>query len=302
MPLDYEIDGKGKVLVPVIDDYAHWFSQFTRRVFYANEFSMDDRLEAPENFSAWLDTARADDFFQEAALNQLERVHRDMTVLADDLAAAAMQGNKPGADKYGTFIGLYDSFIQQLRHIEQDCIFADFGIDPPSGLRNRKAMVRDMERELERRSRRGRPFCVALAHIDNYDMIADVADEAQLREVIGTIGRLIRACLRSFDDAYRSEGNEFVVSLKHSDTAGGMVVFNRLRNMIQREKVSISGADGTEIPLTMSYCVAEPLPGDTLDDLMKHMRSDLAEYRDEGDKGVEYHEQSPLQRYIKSQE
>ena len=56
------------------------------------------------------------------------------------------------------------------------------------------------------------------------------------------------------------------------------------------------------MPVTMSYCVAEPVPGDTLDDLLDNMRRDLSQWDEKADQAVEYTEQSPLQRFIEDDE
>ena len=167
----------------------------------------------------------------------------------------------------------------------------------PAGLRSQHAMEIDIARELERRARRGNPFTLALARIDNYDEFRSIIDPAQHKQVFGTLGRLIKKCVRSFDDAYRSGDCEFIMSLKHAVSVGGTAAVNRLRGFLADEQIVIR-VDGREIPLTMSYCVAEPVPGDTLEELLSNMRQDLDKWDEGGDQAVEYHEQSPLQRYI----
>jgi len=44
--------------------------------------------------------------------------------------------------------------------------------------------------------------------------------------------------------------------------------------------------------------VAEPVPGDTLDELLANMRRDLDKWDEDGDTALEYQEKSPLQRFI----
>jgi diguanylate cyclase (GGDEF)-like protein len=160
-------------------------------------------------------------------------------------------------------------------------------------------MVVELERELERRARRGRPFSLALASIDNFDIIREHATEEQLKTILATLGRLIHKCIRSFDDGYRSGEAEFIMSLKHADAAGGATAINRLRSYLDQEKMTVPDGAGNMVLLTMSYCVAEPVPGDTLDDLMKNMRLDLERYREDGNTSLQYYEQSPLARLIR---
>jgi diguanylate cyclase (GGDEF)-like protein len=187
----------------------------------------------------------------------------------------------------------------QMRRLQHDVARADSGIDPASSLRNKKAMVVELERELERRARRGRPFSLAMASIDNFEVLRNHATEAQLKHIFATVGRLIHKCIRSFDDGYRSGESEFVMSLKHADSAGGTTAINRLRSYLDQEKLTVPDGQGNMAPLTMSYCVAEPVPGDTLDELMKNMRQDLERYREGGNTALQYYEQSPLTRLIR---
>lgn len=299
MPLKYnEIDDKLKSIGPVMDDIGEWYGRVVRRLFYADHYEPGHTPPLLESFGHWMDGARQDDFFAEETLRQLENTYADLQKAMDDIAVGA-----PDITRFDEFTDMYHIFLLQMRRLEHDCMLADFGMDAMSGLRSRKAMYHDLERELERRSRKGKPFSLALAQIDNYDQIITIIDDARLREIMATLGRLILLCVRSFDDAYRSSECEFVMSLKHADTAGGTAAITRLRTLLQAEKIIISGrdADGKthNFPLTMSYCVAEPLPGDTLDMLMENMRADLGKYSDGADTAMEYVEQSPLQRFVR---
>lgn len=176
----------------------------------------------------------------------------------------------------------------------------DTGLDVSTGLRSKKAMVIDLEREMERRARRGKPFCLALARIDNYEHIQELVSEERHREIVFAVARLIKKCIRSFDDAYRSGDGEFIMCLKHSDMGGGAAATTRLRRFLEEEQIMIQDEKGRSFPLTMSSCVAEPLPGNSLDELMANMRNDLLRFNNEapGNATLEYFEQSSLSRYI----
>ena len=60
--------------------------------------------------------------------------------------------------------------------------------------------------------------------------------------------------------------------------------------------------EGKEFPITMSFCIAEPVPGDDVNVLIANMRQDLDRYEDDGDgnTALEYIELSPLKRFIDS--
>lgn len=297
MALDYEIDNKLKSISAVVDEHAEWFGRATKRIFYPQAFKDEDKLAVPERFPEWLKEAAGYDFIEPVTLSDLKRIFEELHIVATGLADKAAYGEEPvGLKEFDDFTSLYENFVFKLRRLEHDCALSDSGLDVDTGLRSQKAMEIDIARELERRARRGNPFTLALARIDNYHEFRDEIDSRQLKDLLHTLGRLIKKCIRSFDDAYRCGEAEFIMSLKHSEAAGGTAAVNRLRRFLADENIVLNVGDKT-YTLTMSYCVAEPVPGDTLDDLLKNMRFDLDKWN-EGDMALEYHEQSPLQHFI----
>lgn len=298
MPLDYEVDSKLKALAPVIDEHAEWFGRATKRMFFAQAFKGEEKLSVPDSFQKWASEARAYDFIEEVTLNDLKKVFEELHIVATGLMDKTAHTNELITLKeYDDFTSLYENFVFKLRRLEQDCAMVDSGLDVDTGLRSNNAMEIDVRRELERRARRGNPFTLALARIDNYDDFGMLIDKDQHKKIFDTLGKLIKKCIRSFDDGYRLGEAEFLMSLKHSEAAGGTAAVNRLRSFLANEKLQID-VEGKKIPLTMSYCVAEPVPGDTLEELLHNMRCDLDKWDEGGDQAVEYQEQSPLARYI----
>jgi len=298
MPLDYEIDSKLKALAPVIDEHAEWFGRATKRVFFPQAFKGQEKLGVPESFQKWAKEAENYTFIEKVTLYDLKKLFEELHIVATGMTDKVAYSNELVTLKeFDNFISLYENFIFKLRRLEYDCAMVDSGLDVESGLRSRNAMEIDINRELERRARRGNPFTLALARIDNYDEFKDQIDKDHHRQVISILGKLIKKCIRSFDDAYRSGDCEFIMSLKHSEASGGTAAVNRLRSYLTEEKVVVKLKD-KKIPLTMSYCVAEPMPGDTLAELLTNMRHDLDKWDESGNTALEYHEQSPLARYL----
>ncbi len=301
MNATYESESKLEKMTPVLDDHAEWYGQVVRRLFYPELYKNEGPLVRPDAFPQWVEDVQKEDFVGRPVIKGLKRIHDEMHQSAEKVMAAAAQGEKPEVKAYDTFANLYEGFVMQLRRLQHDVARADSGIDPVTSLRNKDAMVIELERELERRARRGRPFSLALASIDNFEIVRAHADEALLKAIYATLGRLIHKCIRSFDDGYRSGEAEFIMSLKHADTSGGTAAINRLRSFLEQEKLTVPDGKGAMVPLTMSYCVAEPVPGDTLDELMGNMRNDLERYREQGgDTSLQYYEQSPLSRLIRN--
>lgn len=304
MALNYEIDDKLKALSPVVDEHADWYTQIISRVFYPRSFQDEASLTFPEQFKNWLYDVRDDDFIAEDTKARLLTQHDELHGSARRLLEHATQASgRPDKTLFEDFSNRYDEFINWLRRVERDAMYAGSGLDPVTGLRSPKAMEHDLAREMERRSRQGKPFCIALARIDHYDRIKNIQSEEDHGHMIGTIAGVIKKCIRSFDDAYYISNGEFILSLKQTNLVGGNAVIERMKRFTVEAGLTITD-EGKEFAVTMSYCIAEPAPGDEVDVLIENMRSDLERFDDEGsgNTSLEYMELSPLRRYIKDLE
>ena len=73
--------------------------------------------------------------------------------------------------------------------------------------------LRLLRRSLDRLSRQGKAFSVAIARIDHFEKLSQGLTKEQLEECLQWLAAIIKKCLRSFDDAYRLENGEFILSL-----------------------------------------------------------------------------------------
>ena len=101
-------------------------------------------------------------------------------------------------------------------------------VDPLTELLNRRALMRDLNREIGRAERYARPFAVVLADVDGLKRINDteghMAGDAVLRSVAGRL----REGLRTGDAAYRLGGDEFAMVLPEVGTDAAEAVAERV--------------------------------------------------------------------------
>ncbi|MDB5491865.1 MAG: hypothetical protein JWO78_1714 [Micavibrio sp.] len=297
MPLTYEQDSQLNALSPVLDEHAEWFSRVIRHVFYPEKKMENDLLAIPDSFENWANVVSQIEGIQKESLDRVRRVHADMHEAAQNLIEnPAHDAEKPAVKKFDTFVTFYDEFVSNIRRLERDAAVSDSGLDPLTALRTRHVMAKDLEREMERRARRGRPFCLALAKIDHYDEIRGLPQEVH-DKAMQDVSEIIRLTIRSFDDAYRLPDGEFIMCLKQTEMSGGAAGLNRLRKLLEERAPSYM-INGEEKRISLSACVAEPQPGDTIDVLIENMRGDMNRYSGEEETVLEYFEQSPLQRFV----
>ncbi|MFW5920519.1 MAG: GGDEF domain-containing protein, partial [Polyangiales bacterium] len=144
--------------------------------------------------------------------------------------------------------------------------------DPLTGLANRRAATERLEHEIERASRSGRPFCVALCDLDHFKRINDAHGHAVGDEVLRVTARELQGRTRNVDIVSRWGGEELLVVLTDADAAGGRIVGKRLRIAVTQACRGV--LDGG---VTMSVGVAVYERGIGLDALID--RADRALYR-----------------------
>jgi diguanylate cyclase len=297
MTLEYDLNNLLKDLEPVLEDYTEWFLQVARYISYPGEGDKNRPQQKPASFTAWVQQA-AKANFQPGTLKKLLDLHKDFISQAEKILDTTAKSGKPPAFKdFDRLATIFEEFSGHMRRIEKDCLLENSGIDTLTGLRNGAAIRKDFRREMERLARQGKPFSLALVKIDNLDEMGE-ENKGAYEGAMEIVSTLIKCSLRNFDDAYRLDTNEFVLSLKQADMSGGIQALERLRGELMKQGAQVA-IGGKKIPLTLTSCIAEPMPGDSFDDLLDNLRVDLKAIGKEDGAVFEYMEMSPLQRYLK---
>lgn len=289
--------GEHDLLSQVLDDYAAWYGRVLRAAYYPDAQGPDVAAHPPESFERWYTQATAD-IEDNAALVQIRQQY-DALVSAAGTIVDESHVQKPDLSRFDKLRENFDEFLSKLRRIDYDRLSGDFGIDVLTGLRSQKVMLEELEREMERRARRGMPFTLVFVHIDNYDCLQDKADTQDLCDIIRKSADAIKTCMRSVDDAYRLSEKEFLVSLKHADMDGAIRFCDRVKQHCVDKDVRYSYGD-QQIPLVLSFCSGEPLPGDELETLISNLQNDLKTHYKGPGTSVVYQDTAPIERYVKA--
>lgn len=263
-------------LSEVIEDCQHWLSNMLVGLFYSKS---DQPAALPKAYGEWIAHPQTEEKFRPALIDQLKHSAETMAACLQE----TLKSVPPKQHDFQQFLQAYEDFIGRLTNVENQRLLSDKGIDADTGFKTDAVLVDELKKELERRSRRGNPFSIAMIRIDG-----DAQNEEKEYQ-LKAIADAFRKCMRSFDDIYRAGDKDFVAGLKHSDLKGAF----RFTERVKEELTSINAG------FTFSSCVAEPDPADDIVGFLENMKGDLAKIIASGDGQVaKFEEISPLQRYV----
>jgi two-component system cell cycle response regulator len=123
--------------------------------------------------------------------------------------------------------------------------------DHLTGLANRRRFERQLDREVARTQRYGRPFCLLILDIDHFKKVNDTYGHEAGDDAIRHLANALQAGTRGIDTAARIGGEEFAVLLPETDFTRGLEVAERLRIAIKATEIPVVGR------ITASFGVAE---------------------------------------------
>jgi diguanylate cyclase (GGDEF)-like protein len=155
--------------------------------------------------------------------------------------------------------------------------------DALTGLANRRHLLAELEKELRRTGRSGRPLSVLMVDLDHFKDINDRYGHAVGDAVLVAVAARCLARLRAIDLCGRIGGEEFVVLLPEADAEGAATTAERLRTDLAESPI-----DTTSGPLrvTISIGVAthrtrSPRANETAEDEVIGRAQTLLQYADD---------------------
>jgi diguanylate cyclase (GGDEF)-like protein len=149
-------------------------------------------------------------------------------------------------------------------------------LDPLTGALNRRAFSRHASRELARSRRTHQPLSVLMMDLDHFKQINDRLGHATGDIALRLFVSVAERVLRQEDIFCRWGGEEFVTLLPMTSSAQAFLVAERLRLNFAREAAELA-PEADEIGFTVSLGIAQCLPGEELEDMLR--RADLALYQ-----------------------
>lgn len=304
MTLQYILDSRLQDYANLLGDYQGWYRSVLEILCYPETLS-DDRFRMPVlpvAYMDWLQVLEGHDYVTNDEFNRMIGLQGQMLKMAEVLVSQVSSSRqKVSADQYKGFSVLYNEFAKLIQSVDRRVRIEAVGVDTLTGLRTQKAMIADIERELEKLERQGIPFTVAMVKIDFYRQLKQNEGEEGARHYQQAVAQTLLEALRSYDDGYRLHNGEFLLCMKQSDLHGGVAALQRLYTLLAEKGISIE-VDGKIRALTLSSCIAEPIPEDNVDRLLEYLREDLKNAKEGTGSLLAYAEITPIERYYLSVE
>ncbi|MBX2838825.1 MAG: GGDEF domain-containing protein [Gammaproteobacteria bacterium] len=150
--------------------------------------------------------------------------------------------------------------------------------DKTTGLQNQVALEQQLPQEIRFARRSEYPLAVLLITVDYLESISEhhgsVVGDTAWQSVADALTEQLRQC----DVIFRTEQDEFLMLLSHTDLTDAYVLADRLRKNVDR----CVSYDNVQFVLTMSAGVTELDEADTPESLMNRVREALSLARREG--------------------
>ncbi len=225
-----------------------------------------------KSFQAWF---KAND--DDAVINQpTVRALFDLSVAIEEQASAlSKSGGHTTDSEYRELLKNVQAFISQARRLERAFAAASSDLDTLTGIQNRLAMRRALERRHDRMERTDARATIALADLDHFKIVNDTYGHHAGDQVLSVVAARMLDGIRSYDQLFRYGGEEFLVLLDDAEPETTRVILERLRMSLEEAPIKLN--DGIEITLTASFGAAEINKNETIEKTIE--RADAALYR-----------------------
>lgn len=129
-------------------------------------------------------------------------------------------------------------------------------------LYNSRYFYDQLKGEIERFKRYGHQLSLLLLDIDKFKNYNDTHGHLEGDKILVRLGRIINACLRKMDTAYRYGGEEFTIILPGTPGEEAKTVGERLRTSVEADNFGGSAPSGSRITISVGvtqYCYPEPI-------------------------------------------
>jgi len=181
--------------------------------------------------------------------------------------------------------------------LENNLIREKMHTDVLTGLNNRRYMDDCLFREVERCQNRRHKLSLLMIDIDYFKSYNDLYGHLEGDKMLARIGKLLRASIRDYDQAFRFGGEEFVLMLPDTDTDEAALIADRIRKRFEALVFNVpthsGNVDGRE-SRTLSVGIATYTAGLGATELLELADQALYNAKNNGRNRIVVHQAVPV--------
>ncbi len=141
-------------------------------------------------------------------------------------------------------INLLEKYICTLHYPLRNAILYQQAVnaaskDPLTGIGNRGAMNTSLHREIELAQRHNRSLGLIMLDVDHFKVINDTYGHSAGDKLLQSLAQCTEKCARISDMIYRYGGEEFIIVLPETDSAGVLRLAKRIRRRVEKLETTI---------------------------------------------------------------
>jgi len=174
----------------------------------------------------------------------------------DRLVGLLLAGERAGGGRFSAeeleLLNLFSHNVAAV--LENARLFESATYENLTGLLRREAILEELEKELERARRYGRPLTVGMADLDQFKAINDGHGHLVGDSLLACVAQAMVSALRTSDAVGRYGGDEFLLVLPETALDGAAVVADKVRDLVGKARVLTD--DGRTVTTSVSIGLA----------------------------------------------
>jgi diguanylate cyclase (GGDEF)-like protein len=243
-----------------IEEHSNWLRRWHRAVICRLPEAMDDIAgDAPASghFAEWYEAEHERELVSQQIFQELWAAYRDMREFGRALLPKAVAAGSLETGAYDAFARKIGNFERLARRVRQAFQQAALDLDPLTGVRSRRNLMDELEREKARSLRMGTTFAVALCDIDHFKEVNDTYGHSVGDAVLVSVVSRLVSKLRPYDSIFRYGGEEFLIALPDSTLSTAMAAAERLCHTVRSAPVVIEGGPAVDASISLGVCIVD---------------------------------------------
>jgi len=260
-----------------IRNHEEWFESLNRLMLCRLPFDQRDVREDAHRecrFGQWLYQYANPQLREHPAFSAIEKDHERMHRAAAKLLFNVQETGTTPPDDYDRFANAMQSLRLEINTLKHELETAYYNLDSLTGANSRIGMLTHLREQLELVNRGAQHFSLAMMDLDHFKRVNDSYGHLVGDSALSHVARYLLDNIRPYDRLFRYGGEEFLLSMPHTDAVSALPMVERLREGIAL--LPIPGNTADPLHLTVSFGITVMAQGMSVEEAIN--RADQALY------------------------